>query len=144
MDPAKARTKLLAQHDQIRAHLERCSRLASQLRSGAPVHVDLDRALAALRIAFSEHNVVENELVRPLLHDTPNWGTLLVDRMLEEHVAEHAVFWEMLSGSAADVSARMDDLVDELDAHMAAEERTFLNPLVLHDDVITRHRQERR
>ena len=51
--------------------------------------------------------------------------------MLEEHVAEHAAFRELLVGTAEDVAARMDDLVDELDAHMAAEERTFLNAAVL-------------
>jgi hypothetical protein len=36
----------------------------------------------------------------------------------------------------------MDDLVDELDAHMAAEERTFLSPRVLRADVIDRHRRQ--
>ena len=54
--------------------------------------------------------------------------------MLEEHVAEHAAFWEMLTGSTVEVAARMDELIDELDAHMAAEERTFLSPLVLHPE----------
>jgi hypothetical protein len=62
--------------------------------------------------------------------------------MLEEHFAEHTAFWETLAGSAADVASRMDDLVDRLDAHMAAEERTFLSPLVLHEDVIQRHRRQ--
>ena len=60
----------------------------------------------------------------------------------EEHVAEHAALWEMLTGEVGEVAARMSDLIDDLDAHMAAEERTFLSPLVLRHDVITRHRRQ--
>jgi iron-sulfur cluster repair protein YtfE (RIC family) len=141
MDAETARRTLLAQHDQIRAQLNRCSVLAHRMLEGEPVHLALDEALARLRDAFAEHNASETELVRPLLRGSPNWGALLVDRMLEEHIAEHAAFWELLAGSAVDVAARMDDLVDELDAHMVAEERTFLSPLVLHEEVIQRHRR---
>jgi hypothetical protein len=56
--------------------------------------------------------------------------------MLDEHLAEHAAFWELLAGTPAEVAARMDDLADQLDSHMAAEERTFLAPVTLRDDVI--------
>jgi iron-sulfur cluster repair protein YtfE (RIC family) len=142
MDVSAARKKLVAQHDCLRAHLDRCSGLARRLRCGERVHLELDAALADLRLDFADHNQTETALVRPLLHDSPNWGALLVDRMLEEHVAEHAAFWKLLAGTAADVAAHMDELVDELDAHMAAEERTFLSPAVLRSDVIARHRQE--
>jgi iron-sulfur cluster repair protein YtfE (RIC family) len=142
MEAEEARTTLIAQHDRIRAHLNGCSMLGRRLRNGEPIQVELDEALAVLRSDFNEHNATESELIRPLLHDSPGWGTVLVDRMLEEHVSEHAAFWELLSGSAEEVAARIDDLVDELDAHMAAEERTFLSPLVLHPDVITRHRRQ--
>jgi iron-sulfur cluster repair protein YtfE (RIC family) len=143
MDAETARSTLLAQHDQIRVQLNRCSVLARRMLEGEPVHIELDEVLAQLRDAFAEHNASETELVRPLLRGSPNWGALLVDRMLEEHVAEHAAFWELLAGSAVDVAARMDDLVDELDAHMVAEERTFLSPLVLHEEVIERHRRHK-
>ncbi len=142
MDAEATRRTLVAQHDKIRAHLNGCSLLARLLLEGEPVRVELDAALDRLRADFAVHNATETELVRPLLHDSPNWGAVLIDRMLEEHVAEHAAFWEMLAGSTVEVAARMDELIDELDAHMAAEERTFLSPAVLHPDVITRRRQE--
>jgi iron-sulfur cluster repair protein YtfE (RIC family) len=141
MDAPAARLKLVAQHAQLRAHLERCSRLARRLLGGAAVHRELDAQLALLRIAFAEHNGTETAVVRALLQNSAQWGAQLVDRMLEEHVAEHTAFWELLAGSAAVVAERMEDLVDELDAHMAAEERTFLSPAVLRNDVITRHAQ---
>lgn len=142
MDPADARKVLIAQHEKLRAHLSRCSSLASLFRAGEPVLVELDASLSQLRVDFAQHNATETRLVRPLLHDSPGWGTVLIDRMLEEHVAEHAAFWESLAGTVADVAAHMDDLIEELDAHMAAEERTFLSPLVLHHEVIARNRKQ--
>ncbi len=142
MDADTARNKLVAQHDQLRAHLDRCGTLAQLLRAGNPVEVEFDTELTRLRSDFTEHNATETALVRPLLRDSATWGARLVDRMLEEHVAEHAAFRELLVGSAEDVAARMDDLVDELDAHMAAEERTFLSAAVLRHDAITRARRE--
>jgi iron-sulfur cluster repair protein YtfE (RIC family) len=142
MEAELARKILLDQHDRIRTHLDRCSVLGRRLRNGEPLLVELDEALATLRADFAVHNTTESELVRPLLHESPGWGNVLVDRMLEEHVAEHAAFWELLSGPVDEVVTRIDDLVDELDAHMAAEERTFLSPLVLHPDAISRHRRQ--
>jgi len=141
MDAEAARKQLLAQHDAIRAHLAVCNIWARRLRDGEPVHAELDAALAELRQDFMAHNATETELVRPLLHDLPGWGTRLIDRMLEEHVAEHAAFWDLLGGSAREVAGRLDELIEELDAHMAAEERTFLSPLVLDRAAITRRRE---
>ena len=140
MDAESARQRLLAQHDQIREHLNACSIWARRLRDGEPVQRELDAALARLREDFIEHNATETDLVRPLLRGSHGWGTVLIDRMLEEHVAEHAAFWDLLAGSASEVAARMDELIEELDAHMAAEERTFLSPLVLDAAVIARRR----
>jgi len=142
MDLESSRARLIAQHDQIRAHLSECSELARQLRTGQPVQAALSAALAQLRADLLEHNATEAELIRPLLDDSPGWGTVLVDRMGEAHVAEHTALLEMLAGSPGEVAVRMGDLVDDLDAHMAAEERTFLSPLVLRHDVITRHRRQ--
>jgi hypothetical protein len=142
MNANTARRVLVAQHDRIRGHLVTCAALAGRHRDREQVHLALDEALAQLRHAFTEHNAVETDLIRGLLRDARHWGTVLIDRMLEEHVAEHTAFWELLTGSVDTVAAHIDELVDELDAHMAAEERTFLSPLVLRDEVIERHQQE--
>jgi hypothetical protein len=79
---------------------------------------------------------METAVIVDLLQGPAAWGSLLIDRMLEEHVAEHAAFWELLSGTQAEVAERIGELAEELDAHMAAEERTFLSPVTLRDDVI--------
>ncbi|TMQ13139.1 MAG: hypothetical protein E6J90_12065 [Deltaproteobacteria bacterium] len=136
MNAQQARALLLAQHDRIREQLDICIRLSHALHAGEAVTPELDAALAELRDEVAVHNRDETAIVAELLHGPAAWGSLMVDRMLEEHVAEHAAFWALLCGSQAEVAERITELADELDAHMAAEERTFLSPLTLRDDVI--------
>ncbi len=142
MTANEARTTLLAQHEQLRLLLDTCTRLARQQRAGEPVTAELDEALAELRDKFADHNQMETAVIADLLQGPAPWSSLLIDRMLEEHVAEHAAFWELLSGTQAEVAERIGELADELDAHMAAEERTFLSPMTLRDDVIHRRTRE--
>lgn len=136
MNAEKTRLSLLAQHDQLRAHVQTATRLAKLYRSGHSPGPELDEALELLRDEFAAHNQTETAAISVLMHGPAAWGSLMIDRMFEEHVAEHAVFWELLSGTRSEVAARIDDLADELEAHMAAEERTFLAPVTLRDDVI--------
>jgi hypothetical protein len=142
MNAERTRHHLLLQHQRLREHAETCTRLARLYRAGQPTGPELDLALDALREDFAIHNEAETTAITALMHGPAAWGSLMIDRMLEEHVAEHAAFWEALSGTRADVVARIDDLAEELDAHMAAEERTFLAPVTLRDDVIRRRTRE--
>jgi len=142
MNAEKTRLLLLAQHDRLREHVQMCTRLAKLYREGQRLGRELDVALEILRDEFNDHNETETRVIRKLLHGPAAWGSLLVDRMLEEHVAEHAAFWELLSGTRVEVAARLDDFADELDAHMAAEERTFLAPVTLSDDTIRARTRE--
>lgn len=143
MKANEARTTLLAQHERLRLLLDTCTRLARQQRDGEPVTGELDQALAELRDEFADHNQMETAVIADLLQGPAAWGSLLIDRMLEEHVAEHAAFWDLLSGTRAEVAERIGELAEELDAHMSAEERTFLSPMTLRDDVIRRRTRER-
>jgi iron-sulfur cluster repair protein YtfE (RIC family) len=142
MNADDIRRRLLAQHDQLRKHVETCTRLAKLERCGDDVTRELDAVLAALREDFGAHNQAETVAIRTLLHGPSAWSSLLIDRMLEEHVAEHAAFWELLCGPRAELSVRIDELADELEAHMAAEERTFLAPTTLRDNVIRARTRE--
>ena len=136
MTPEHARLQLLAQHDRIRDHLATCTRLARLYKTHELAGQELDLALEALRGELGVHNATETAIITRLLQGPAAWGALMIDRMLEEHLAEHAAFWELLQGTRAEVVGRIDDLADELDAHMAAEERTFLAPGTLCQDVI--------
>lgn len=142
MNATEARTTLLAQHDRLRLLLDTCTRLAALQRAGDPVTADLDEALAELRDEFADHNRMETALIGELLEGPAAWSVQMVDRMLEEHVAEHAAFWELLSGTRDEVAERISELAEELDAHMFAEERTFLSPMTLRDDVIRRRTRD--
>jgi hypothetical protein len=136
MNATEARDILLAQHARIRVQLDVCTGLARIFRSGQRVGNQLDIELWRLRDELAQHNQVETTIVGDLLRGPAAWGSLLIDRMLEEHIAEHAVFWDFLAGTRAEVAERIDDLAEEIEAHMAAEERTFLSPVTLRDDVI--------
>jgi iron-sulfur cluster repair protein YtfE (RIC family) len=143
MNAETTRRLLLAQHERLREQARICTRLAKLFREGQNLGDELELALAGLREEFTTHNETETAVIRKLLHGPAAWGSLMIDRMFEEHVAEHAAFWELLAGTRREVAARIDELADELDAHMAAEERTFLAPVTLREDVIrTRTREE--
>lgn len=142
MTPDQIRSKLLAQHEHIRSHLDASVRLARELRAGEPVGLELDLVLSLLRSEFTQHNEVESTAIGKLLHGPSAWSSLMIDRMLEEHLAEHAAFWELLSGTRLEVAGRIEELAEELEAHMAAEERTFLSPATLRAEVIRTRTRE--
>ena len=136
MIPSEAREQLLRQHEHLRELIGSMQVLAGRLRLGEPVALDLEHGLEALRRALAEHNLFEKAILEPILRQDPSWGPLRVDRMLEEHAAEHAMFEAALVGDDLAVAGRLAELAEELDAHMMAEERTFLSPGVLRDDIV--------
>jgi iron-sulfur cluster repair protein YtfE (RIC family) len=133
MEPTQARAVLLAQHDRLRRLLAEIQVVADRVLVGEGVVAvaELQAHLDVLRTAFAEHNASEEALLEPILRLDFAWGPARIARMLEEHGAEHASFREAMSASALDIAARMAELVEDIEAHMAAEERTFLSPGVL-------------
>lgn len=138
MDASTARKRLLAQHDALRERLAECVAVANRFRTGEGNEIELEEALERMRTDLYQHNLSETQLLRPLLSQTRRWGERLLEGMIEEHVAEHVAMWNVMNQPAAVIAHELDDLADELDAHMVAEERTFL--AVLRADVLA-HRQ---
>jgi hypothetical protein len=134
MDPSEARQLLLAQHEGLRRLLEQAEVLARQFVACEPVAAALDRALVDLRAAFDEHNRFEASLLEPMLRARDVVGPRRVERMIEEHSEEHRVFTAFLARRVAEVAPELPDFVEEICAHMEAEERTFLSPKALRDD----------
>jgi len=139
MDANHARTLLMTQHQAIRTSLGRCLGIAKRLRTGDADELELALALEGMRADVYQHNLSESALIRPLLAQGQRWGDLLIDRMIEEHLAEHVAMWTVLEQATRTVAFELEELAEDLDAHMAAEERTFLAPHVLREDVITQH-----
>lgn len=133
MEPVAARALLLAQHDGLRKLLADMAVVAARLCADESVLESLERMLDALRTAFAEHNASEERLLAPILRLDPYWGERRLARMSEEHAAEHLSFRQVLDRPARELAVNLADLVEEIEAHMAAEERTFLSPGVLRD-----------
>lgn len=134
MSPSEARRRCLAQHEWLRACLLLTGILARRFLAREPVGLALEVNLRRLREAYAAHNAFELTVVEPMIRDADAWGPIRVARMIEEHGAEHEALEELLVGTTAEVAMRFDDFAELVDAHMAAEERTFLSVQVLHDD----------
>lgn len=137
MNPSEARTQLLQEHARLRVLIAAAEHSAWRLLQGKDDLGTFRQHLVELREAFAEHNVSEEQLLEPLLSGTDSWGPVRFRRMLEEHIGEHAAMRAALAGDELEVAPRLSDLAEELLAHMDAEERTFLHPSVLRDDIIT-------
>ena len=128
MQPSEARSVLLDQHRYLRELLARC-----QAAGRSDPHA-LRAAIDALRVAFAEHNDTEQAWLHPLLQRA-TIGERRIARMVEEHAAEHVVLATLLASAHHATAERIDEIVEELEAHMAAEERTFLSVSVLKDEL---------
>jgi iron-sulfur cluster repair protein YtfE (RIC family) len=136
MEPSEARTQLLEEHTALRERMNRTASLAARLLLDAPVEADFTRELAGLRDAFAKHNTLEESYLVPFLRDADAWGPIRVERMVEAHRQEHVALRKILEGEPREVAQRMSDIIEDLEAHMQHEERTFLSPAVLKDDLI--------
>lgn len=135
LTPSRTLAELIAQHDALRGMMSRCEELADRLDA----HPDEDptaltRELARLRVAFDAHNKFEEQLLRPVLLEHDSFGTVRVERMVEDHVNEHREMREQL---ASPTTAALRDLLETLRAHLEAEERYLLSSRVLRDDLVT-------
>ena len=126
-----ALAELVAQHDSLRATMARCEQLADELDTSVGDLCDLVHEIERLRTAFAAHNSYEERILRPLLLAEDRYGAVRVDRMIEDHVNEHA---EMRIQLGSAVTADLRDVIETLRAHLEAEERYLLSSQVLRDD----------
>jgi hemerythrin HHE cation binding domain-containing protein len=131
---SQALAELLAQHDEIRRMMHRCELLADELDASKIEPGDLLREVARLRVAFDVHNKFEEQLLRPILRDADAFGEVRVDRMIDDHVGEHRA---MRVGLGSAVTTELRATLQKLRDHLAAEERYFLSPKVMRDDLVT-------
>jgi iron-sulfur cluster repair protein YtfE (RIC family) len=129
--PLGIQAELRAQHNDIRHLLTRAARQAHAYLVGTGSEQDLAEAIAEVRASVLEHNQREESLLSPLLAGRDRWSPARIARMLEEHAAEHAALQQAFVGTTAEIAERLPILIEDMDAHMAAEERTVLSPSVL-------------
>jgi len=138
--PSEVHARLAEEHAKIRALLAQIESLAvGPVEEGV---VELAALLSRLALVLAAHNANEEAALRPLLAETDAWGPDRIEAMVADHVAEHTALRGMIEPlkdltDAAGLRRSAADLVAHLRAHLEAEERAFLNPKVLRDDVIT-------
>jgi len=132
--PSKVLEQLIAQHDELRAIMDRCEELADRLDAGEGNPLALTREVAKLRLAFDAHNKFEEQLLRPVLHEMDAFGDVRIDRMFSEHVDEHRSMRQQLGDPTTNA---LRAVIDKLRVHLQAEERYFLSSKVLRDDVVS-------
>ena len=132
--PSKVLEQLVAQHDELRALMDRCEELADRLDAGEGNPLALTREIAKLRLAFDAHNKFEEQLLRPVLHEMDAFGDVRIDRMFSEHVDEHRSMRQQLGDPTTNA---LRGVIDSLRVHLQAEERYFLSSKVLRDDLVT-------
>ena len=105
--------------------MRRCVQLARD-HIGEPICDDLDVALTRLRAEWWDHDKLESLLLKEVL-STPSRSPQQIDRMIQDHLSEHAEVWAELCRPARHVIARIEELCVMLEAHMVGEERTYLS-----------------
>lgn len=136
MEPSVARQRLIHQHDALRRQLTVACEVAARVRAGTAPPAELASFVRALKAGFVEHNQLEERWLEPLLRDTDSYGEVRIARMLGEHVEEHVAFVGFLERDPDQIALGLDEFAEEIAAHMDAEERTFLHPNVLRDDLV--------
>ncbi len=139
---SEVRAELLDQHEALRHLLTACDGAAERILAAHDTGGGhLLACLVQLLGEFQDHNEEEEVRLRPLLLAADSFGEVRVDRMVEDHLAEHAALRQALREAAdMEVPDRAAlatlELVSRLRSHLDAEERQFLNDRVLRDDLV--------
>lgn len=143
MRPSEVRDRVLSDHAALRARLEHLEQLADHAatRRGADPE-GLRAGAEALLATLREHMRWEDRFLLPLLRDADGWGDERARRFEAEHAEQREVLG-LLSGDLREgsrpprvVAAHLLDLIEGLRLDMDEEERVFLDPCVVRDDVV--------
>lgn len=131
--PSQALDELAREHEMLRVNMDQCEHLADLVDDGLGDLAELVRQVAALREAFEAHNHYEEQILRPILRELDAFGEARIEYLFADHLQEHRALRDHLDGPTGELRTTLDDLR----AHLAAEEHYFLSARVLRDDVVT-------
>jgi hypothetical protein len=140
MKPSDVRARVLAEHAEIRAILDRLEPVARALRDGD--HVRLDDA-EKLREALCErlfaHIDLEDAILAPALRAADAWGKERAAQLLDHHREQRAELASLARVAGLEPAirgARLMRLVEYVRDDMRHEEAGLLDAAVLRDDVV--------
>jgi iron-sulfur cluster repair protein YtfE (RIC family) len=132
--PSSALTELEAQHDALRAMMDRCEQLADELDADRTSQLRLTRELARLRLALDAHNAFEEQLLRSMLPGNDAFADARIERMVQDHIEQHRSIRVRLDSTK---TSSVRDVIDNLRAHLDAEGSYLLDATVLRDDLVS-------
>jgi hypothetical protein len=142
LDAGTARSAILAQHERIRALLDRAHSVAEAALDGQPPSADaVASAIGDIRTIMEVHLAFEEKSLLPILRDDLPLGPERADRLLDEHRRQRTTLATLHTEACSFpqlpmLAAKLAFLTDWLLADMGEEERCLLIPEVIRDDVV--------
>jgi hypothetical protein len=139
MKRSEIRDELLAEHRDLRAHVEASRQMVERWTHGDAKWLQVRDELARLADALRSHNLHEERALRDLVGSDDASGRAREHLMDEAHVTQHRDTFDVLIrvSQARDPDREgphLEAFFSRLLGHMASEERAFLNAAVLRDD----------
>ena len=139
--PSQVRSHILRDHDALRRQLDELTGVTCRIKDG-----DLGAAELALGLlkqvldALSRHLDLEDAILAPTLRDdTDAFGPVRAERLLRHHVDQRTQLRSLVDRSHTEhgplaLAGMIGELIEDLRADMAYEERDVLSAELLRDD----------
>lgn len=141
--PSQVRARILEEHDELRRLLIDLDALAdSVLRGQNGLGARLRDKATEIYEVLRDHIDLEDRILAPALRETPGFGELREQRLLEHHAEQRkrfeAAIAELRIGPPPpeSLARRIRELVADVRVDMAHEDKDLLNPELLKDDPI--------
>jgi hypothetical protein len=141
-EPSKVRTEVLRQHRELRGLLQEALTFAGrELRQGNVDEVQLGHMCHEIRRRFRNHLTFEEQVLVPVLSSADTWGPERVRNLLEEHGAQRRDLDGVIEGVEGGwgkerLAQALRKLATDLLRDMEEEERDYLSPNLLRDDLV--------
>jgi hypothetical protein len=141
--PTDVRRLVLVQHGALRRLLASVTGAVTRMMGGAPRNVvELAGLIRLVRRTLDDHMCFEERHLVPALEEVDPWGPERARSFLEEHRRQRAELAALDAELAGDPGEQtlalvLPTLVSDILADMEQEERDFLTPDILRDDLVT-------
>ena len=145
LDPSQVRSVILTEHKHLRGLLAQVVTSAEALLAQSSVaHWEKLREDGRILLGrLCNHIELENRILAPALRDTDSYGPLRARTLIEDHAQQRGQLEATLmllddpNQPMEGLAQRLLELVADVRADMAHEERDLLDPELLRDSILT-------
>ncbi len=130
--PSEVRQIILNEHNAIRKQLQDLEKLSNSKDLAA-----LKQAIGNFQKTFREHLQHEEAILWPVIKTVDSWGPVRLAEMNKEHSEQREMIEALSNLKQENITKIIKELVGNLTDDMASEEKEFLNPELLRDDVVS-------